>query len=115
MKKAIVSMLACTLLTTLSAHEEEMQEKAYPMSQQAEGMCINNGEIFVVSSFTDADHLTAYTVNGVWIWNVKFTSKMISWQVFDHYIFVFTKDKYGRSTYITCLDRHTGLVIWQRP
>jgi len=82
---------------------------------QQERMKLTPDSVMVISTFDNEDHVTAYTYNGVRLWNMPFHAKILSWQIAGDYVFVFSKDRRGTKTYITCLDRHTGSPIWQKP
>jgi hypothetical protein len=82
---------------------------------QQERMLLSSNAVFVISSFDTQDHITAYTHNGVRMWNAPFSAKILSWQMTGDFIFVFSKDRKGISTYLTCLDKCTGELVWQRP
>lgn len=80
-----------------------------------ERMYVDRGEIFLLSSFKMEDGLTVYNFNGQRIWEVKFHAKILSWSVQSGIILVFSKDRNGHTTYLTCLDRNNGRVLWERP
>lgn len=82
---------------------------------QQEKMCLTQDSVVAVSSFKNQDFITAYTFNGEKLWDASFHAKIVSWKIVSDYVFVFSKHRDGTKTYITCLDRHTGSVIWQRP
>lgn len=82
---------------------------------QQDRMLVSSNAVFVISSFDTQDHITAYTHYGVRIWSAPFHAKIISWQMAGDFIFVFSKDRKGSSTYLTCLDRVSGELVWQRP
>lgn len=82
---------------------------------QQERMKLTPDSVMVISTFDSQDHVTAYTYAGVRLWNVPFHAKILSWQIAGDYVFIFSKDRNGTKTYITCLNRHTGSPIWQKP
>jgi hypothetical protein len=85
----------------------------YDFSQDR--MIVSTTRIYVISSFETADHIAAYSHEGKLIWNAVFHAKIISWQIQGDQIFVFSKDRGGYQTYVTCVDRYTGTMKWQRP
>jgi hypothetical protein len=111
-KWAMVVAVLCST-SALSADEPKGMYKDY--SYQQERMVIDNGEIFLVSSFDIEDHICVYDLSGNKLWDDVFQAKIISWEVFGNTVMVFSKHRAGYKTYITCLDRATGQVIWQRP
>jgi hypothetical protein len=78
-------------------------------------MIVSTTRIYIISSFETADHISAYTYDGRLVWEAPFFAKVISWQMHADAIFVFSKDRGGYQTYLTCLDRYTGTMKWQRP
>ena len=82
---------------------------------QQERMQLTQDSVIVISSFDSQDHVTAYTFYGVRLWNAPFHAKILSWQIAGDLVFVFSKDRNGTKTYITCMDRYTGNMIWQKP
>ena len=82
---------------------------------QQERMLLSSNAVYVVSSFETQDHITAYTHYGVRLWNAPFKAKILSWQLAGDYMFIFSKDRKGYSTYLTCLDKYSGELVWQRP
>lgn len=80
-----------------------------------ERMIVDRGEIYLISTFKSQDGVTAYNFNGQRLWEVRFAAKIMSWNVQPAIILVFSKDRDGHSTYLTCLDRFTGRCLWQRP
>ncbi len=80
-----------------------------------EKMLLAEDGIYILSSFDDQDGICAYLYNGVLAWAKRFHSKITSWRVAGDYIFVFSKHRTGYKTYLTCLDRDTGYILWERP
>lgn len=77
-------------------------------------LCAEDG-IYIISSFDDNDHITAYSYLGEKLWDRSFFAKITSWQVINHFIIVFSKHRSGHKTYLTCLNRFGGEMLWQRP
>lgn len=78
-------------------------------------MFATSDALFVVSSYENEDAITAYSYNGIRLWNAPFHAKILSWRMVDNYIFVFSKHRLGTRTYVTCLCALTGELVWQRP
>lgn len=78
-------------------------------------MTINRGDVFVVSSFDTQDGITVYDLTGVRLWEARFHAKILAWQVEEDFVLVFSKDRGGTSTYLTCIDRRNGKMVWQKP
>ncbi|MBA3602921.1 MAG: hypothetical protein H0W50_04620 [Parachlamydiaceae bacterium] len=106
-------MLSCAIETQVSAAPTAPAPKDYNFQQ--ERMLLSSNAVFVISSFDTQDHITAYTYYGVRLWNAPFHAKILSWQQAGDYIFVFSKDRKGNSTYLTCMDKCSGELVWQRP
>jgi outer membrane protein assembly factor BamB len=85
----------------------------YDFSQDR--MIVTSTRIYVISSFETADHISAFSHEGKLVWNAPFYAKILSWQIQGDQIFVFSKDRSGYQTYVTCVDRYTGSMKWQRP
>ncbi|MBN9228249.1 MULTISPECIES: hypothetical protein [Legionella] len=122
MKLFRMTLLGFLFSTTLSA-----QALAAPVADtaavvpvddyefQQERMKLTPDSVMVLSTFDSEDHVTAYTYAGVRLWNAPFHAKILSWQFAGDFVFVFSKDRKGTKTYITCLNRHTGSLVWQKP
>jgi len=90
-------------------------ESAFDYDFNQERMIVDHGEIFLISSLNNEDGVTVYNFNGQRLWETRFHAKIISWDVEPDLVLIFSKDRYGYSTFITCLDRFTGRVLWERP
>jgi hypothetical protein len=84
-------------------------------SFQQERMKLTPDSVMVISTFDSEEHVTAYTYAGIRLWNAPFHAKILSWQITGDYVFIFSKGRKGTKTYITCINRHTGSLIWQKP
>ncbi len=82
---------------------------------EQERMLLAEDGIYIISSFDDTDKVTAYSYHGNLLWDTSFHAKITSWQVMGNSIIVFSKHRYNTKTYLTCLDRYSGAVVWQRP
>jgi hypothetical protein len=74
-----------------------------------------NQNIMVVTSLEDEDHITAYSDNGIRLWDQTFYPKIISWKLKDGYLYVFSKSRLLSTTYLTCMNPMTGIIIWEKP
>lgn len=108
-KAAIGLLLTCGPVTLCA----DTLKGDYTFNQDR--MIVNNGTIFCISAFDTRDVITAYDSFGRLLWDTDFFAKIISWNVSDKVIYVFSKKRDGGSTYITCLDRRDGTLIWQKP
>lgn len=82
---------------------------------QQERMLLASDAIFILSSLDNQDGICAYSYYGNLLWETTFQAKVTSWRLAGDSIFVFSKHRGGWKTYLTCLDRFTGRVIWERP
>lgn len=80
-----------------------------------EKMIVDHGEINIISTFDSQDGISVYNFNGQRLWEVRFHAKIIAWDVQPDIIIVFSKDRDGSCTYLTCLDRITGKCLWEKP
>lgn len=87
----------------------------YDYDFQQDRMLLTSDGIYIISSFEETDGISAYAYNGNLAWEQRFRAKIVSWQIAQNYIFVFSKHRSGYKTYLTCLDRFSGRVIWERP
>ena len=102
------------LLATVSLSAKTIQsEFDYDFNQ--ERMIVDHGEIFLISSLSNEDGVTVYNFNGQRLWETRFHAKIISWDVQPDVVLIFSKDRLGLATYLTCLDRFTGRLLWQKP
>lgn len=82
---------------------------------QQDRMQLTPESVMVLSTFDNQDHVTTYSYSGTRLWNVPFHAKILSWKFAGDYVFIFSKDRNGSKTYITCLNRHTGTLMWEKP
>lgn len=68
----------------------------------------------LVSSFDKVDYLTTTDRAGGIIWEIPFSSKIISWELSDDLIFVFSESRKSPTYYLSCLDALTGEVKWEK-
>ena len=109
--KFMALILSCLLLTGASAvHAGDFKDYDF----QQDKMLLASDAIFMISSFESSDFVSAYSYYGDVLWNKKFHAKIVSWQIANDTVFVFSKARSGYKTYITCLDRRSGNVIWER-
>lgn len=101
--------LALSFASIASAQNFEDYEFA-----QERMLCAEDG-IYIISTFEDSDHVTAYGYAGNKLWDRSFFAKITSWQVIGNRIVVFSKHRNGNQTYLTCINRFSGDLIWQRP
>src|SRR5262245_14590405 len=82
---------------------------------QQERMLTADDGIYIISSFESQDGISAYSYFGEKLWEQRFHAKITSWRVIGNFIIVFSKARSGYSTYLTCLDRYSGALLWQKP
>lgn len=110
-----LALVAAVFCVTASVKADEPKGLYTDYGFEQERMVIDRGEIFIVSSFDSEDHLTVYDFLGNRLWDTTFHAKITSWKVVEDLVIVFSKSRAGHKTYLTCLDRFTGRLIWQRP
>jgi len=106
-------MLALGLFLSLGSLANADGLRDYDFQQ--ERMLLAEDGIYLISSFDDCDKVTAYSYYGDPLWDTSFFAKITSWQVAGNSIIVFSKHRNGNKTYLTCLDRYTGKMLWQKP
>ncbi len=111
MKKIIAVMFSLFMILTGISHAALFDDYYF----QQERMKLMPDAIYIVSSFDSEDHLTAYNYYGARLWDDLFFAKILSWEVVDEAVIVFSKDPNGHRTYLTCIDRRSGQMLWQRP
>ncbi|MFA6915969.1 MAG: hypothetical protein WC222_06195 [Parachlamydiales bacterium] len=80
-----------------------------------ERMILSPTAIYVITSFTDEDHITGYTYKGNLLWDAPFHAKILSCKLSGDQILVFSKARTGNKTFLTCIDKYSGSLLWQRP
>lgn len=111
MKKSMAIIFSFLMLVTSYSFAVHFDD--YDFEQ--ERMKLTPEAIYIVSCFDSEDHLTAYTYYGVRLWDDPFFAKILSWEIVDDMVIVFSKDPSGHRTYLTCINRINGQMIWQRP
>lgn len=109
--KSIRTLFAVLLFSTASLQAETFKDYSF----EQEKMLLTTDTIYVVSSFETSDMITAYSYYGEKIWEVTFYAKIMSWQVTPDNLFVLSKHRSGYKTYLTCLNRYSGGMLWERP
>lgn len=71
--------------------------------------------IMVLSPCENSDTLTAYDSNGKVLWNIVLKSKVISWNLKDGRLYVFSKNRFYDDTYLHSINPITGYIVWERP
>lgn len=99
----------------LLAGSYSFAKEFHDYSFEQERMMLAEDGIYIISSFEDSDKVTAYSYFGDALWDTSFHAKITSWQLAGNSIIVFSKHRSGYKTYLTCLDRYTGKLVWQRP
>jgi outer membrane protein assembly factor BamB len=109
--RALLYSLPFLFSVSLTARLSEPDD--YSFNQ--ERMIVDHGEIFIISTFDNSDGVTVYNFNGQRLWEVSFHAKIVSWNIQPDVIILFSKDRKGGTTYLTCLSRTTGRMLWERP
>lgn len=102
----MLGIFCCSFATAADFRDYDFEQERMLMAEDG---------IYLISSFEDSDHVTAYSYYGDLLWDTEFFAKITSWQVAGSRIIVFSKHRNGYKTYLTCLDRYSGKKIWQRP
>ncbi len=108
-----IRMLILALFLSIAAAASAREFHDYDFDQE-KMLCVEDG-IYIISTFETQDKIAAYSYLGHKIWERPFFAKITSWQVINNYMIVFSKDRNGYKTYLTCLNRFTGDMLWQRP
>ncbi len=104
-------LLSLVLSATTAVSAREFNDYDF---EQERMLCAEDG-IYVISTFENKDKISAYSYLGHRVWEREFFAKITSWQVINNFIVVFSKDRHGHKTYLTCLNRFSGDMMWQRP
>ena len=110
----LIRFLALAMFLSLASIASARQVSDDYDFTQERMLCAEDG-IYIISSFEENDNVTAYSYGGTFLWDRSFFAKITSWQVLGSRIVVFSKHRSGYQTYLTCLNRFTGDIIWQRP
>ncbi len=95
---AAVALSCCTL--TLSAADKNLSLAA--------------GQIYTVSLFDGACYFTTFSPAGEPLWEIPFNSEVLSWEVSDEEVLIFSKARNGSATYLTCVGKADGQLKWER-
>ena len=110
MKKIIAVLFSFLMIGTTCCYAADFRDYEF----QQERMKLSSDAIFIISSFDFEDHITAYSYYGVRLWDATFHAKILSWEVADDIIIVFSKDHNGHKTFLTCINQTNGQMIWQK-
>lgn len=117
MKKMMVIFSA---LLPLCVQSEEVQLEALVPSPSVtqppvEGKLLFGSEmIHSISSFDQIAYLTTYSYEGNPIWELPFFAKIVSWELKEGKLFIFSKNRPGTAFYLTCIDAAQGKILWER-
>ena len=81
---------------------------------EQERMLFAEDAIYVLLSVENYDVIRAFSHSGSFIWEINFLSQVTSWQILGDSIVVFSKDRLAPTTYLTCLERSSGALFWER-
>ncbi len=109
MKCLLIALALCFAAPTYA----DSRDRDYDFNQ--ERMIVDRDTIFIISSFDSTDGVSAYDFYGNRLWETRFKSKILSWDVEPNLVLIFSKDRAGRSTFLNCIDRRTGISLWERP
>lgn len=113
MKRLLLALMCGAALLTGSNALSATEYHDYEFNQ--ERMIVTQSVVYVASSFDGMDYITCYDHYGARLWNTAFASKIVSWKIQDDMLFVFSKAHTGHKTFLTCLNRWSGLAYWERP
>jgi len=68
--------------------------------------------IIVHSSKGLKDVVTAITKYGTFGWDVEFKAAIVSMKIKDDALYVYSKGHYGDTSYLHCIELHSGHVLW---
>lgn len=109
-KACVAAFLCCGASVFASSDSSTVADFAFDQ----EKMWVSDDTVYIISSFDTNDAITAYDHYGTRLWNANFHAKIVSWQIRGNYIFAFSKSRAANKTYLTCLSRFSGGIIWER-
>jgi outer membrane protein assembly factor BamB len=80
----------------------------------SEQLSVIGDNIYVVSKFPEVDYFTVYTSSGEFLWEISFNSEVVSSQVKDDLLLIFSKARNGVAYFLTCLDIREGKLNWEK-
>ena len=84
-------------------------------SEVNESLTVTSDKIYTVSSFDSIDYFTVYSLNGTPLWEVNFTSKIITWKVANDSIIILSKARNGSAYFVTSIKNDDGTMAWEKP
>ena len=105
MKRGLISIALLLLTSMLNASEEDFSKDA---------LFFPSGNISVVSPFDTTTFITTYSSTGEPLWEVAFTSEIISWKQKENQLLVFSKARNDAVYFLTCIDAAEGTFVWER-
>lgn len=112
-KLRAIIMGACFLGFTCSS----LEARSLSSSLEQERMITTSQCTMVHTPTMDKDYITAYDHSGWLLWNVAFSTKIISWQINPQNgcLFILSEVRYSNSTKLTCFDPNSGTILWEKP
>lgn len=80
-----------------------------------ENLSVTSDKIYTVSSFDSIDYFTVYSFEGTPLWEVNFTSKIISWKIANNSIIILSKARNGLTYFVTSIKNDDGTMTWEKP
>lgn len=112
MKKILICLFVLIVLGSPKVFAYQMYKSE---SFNQERMITSPYGIIILSPFDDQDGITAYNSFGYRVWEVMIKAKVLSFKLYDGYLYVLSKSRYQEKTYLTCIDPSTGYIVWERP
>jgi hypothetical protein len=107
----LFSFATSIFLSVCSLHSDELQFNDFI----PEKLTVDGNRLYVISNFDQIQYFTVFSYEGDPIWEIPFSSKIISCEKDDEKIFIFSKARDASVYYLTCLDAENGKLLWEKP
>lgn len=80
----------------------------------AEDLQISSDHLHTVSTFDEVTFFTTYDLEGNPLWEIPFNSLILSWELYQEHIYIFSKARNAIAYFLTCINPSTGEFLWER-
>jgi hypothetical protein len=102
--KIISFLLAGTLFFATAAGAVELPEN----------LSLGTDRIHVISSFKEVTFFTVYTYAGEPVWEMPFSSEILSWKAKDGQLLIFSRARNGQACFLSSIDASSGKLQWEK-
>lgn len=86
----------------------------FSLAQAQEKLIVKETLVHAIASFETVDYFSTFSREGVFLWEVPFSSKIQSIEDGGDQIFVLSQTRNEGAFFLSCMDKETGKIIWEK-